>query len=67
MCAYFDQRVLFIHTEIIKHMETYREIDIKTLPHDRQQVGCHSRVYFVRNRSQAVFIKRLQAENIFET
>jgi len=48
-------------------METYRQGGIKTLPHDRQQVRCHSRVYFVRNRSQAVFIKRLQAENIFET
>lgn len=48
-------------------METYRKIGFKTLPHDRQQVGCHSRVYLVRNCSQAVFIKRFQAENIFET
>lgn len=48
-------------------METYRQGGIKTLPYDRQQVGCHPRVYLVRNRSQAVFIKRFQAENIFET
>ena len=35
MCAYFDQLVLFVYTKVIKHMETYRQISIKTLPYDR--------------------------------